>query len=69
MCSAPWYSKTRRSSRIRETAQRYSRKIEIADELLDEDEDQRARELVLDEARQRDGQHEEQPDGEREREA
>ena len=67
MCSAPWYSKTRRRSRRRESSDEVAEEDRRAQDALDEPEQQRRAELVLDQARQADRDDEEQADGEQQR--
>ena len=64
MCSAPWYSNTRRRSRMREirTGSRGRSRCAAA---LDDPEQERRAELVLDEVREPDGDDEEQADRQR----
>ena len=68
MCSAPWYSKTRRRSFRRESSEHVAEEDRRAQHALDQPEQQRGVELVLDQAREADGDQEEQDDGERQRE-
>ena len=68
MCSAPWYSKTRRRSRRRLIDDDVADEDRRAQHPLDQPEEQRRAELVLDQAGQPDRDDEEEADGEHQRE-
>ena len=64
LCSAPWYSNTRRRSRRRRERQQVAEEDPRAQQALDEPEEERGVELVLDQRRDADRDQEEQADRE-----
>ncbi len=67
MCSAPWYSKTRRRSLMRESSDHVAEEDRGAHDALDDPEQRRGVQLALDQAGQAERQQEEQADREHHR--